>query len=186
MNQLSADCGTYNQLRQQAHQYKRLVDTVDLIEQEPFSLFSPWKATPKRQCPVAEAPHILQHDIVETRFERSWQLYNLLQNKHSHIYVILKAEDGLSDLAFMRGWRIIHGGLYLHETIRYQAMAPILEYSIFTDIYLVDNVEPEDTTLFNDVIIPYYADNENHQPDADEEDFDEFFTPDETDTEEEF
>ena len=183
MNELSAEIGTYNQLRQQAAKYPSLVAMVDIIEQRPWIDFDPWKATPVRQSPVETRPmHITQPPVLSSLNKYS-KLFNVLYNNTIDVLVILKAEQGLEDLALVKGWKIIRHALYEYELRPYLKIATkINNYQDFVDVYLQDEIEPEDTSLFNDLIVSYYADKQDHNIDPDEEDFDEFFEPDQEET----
>ena len=105
-------------------------------------------------------------------------LYNALYNSTISAMVILPATESLSDIAFEKGWRIIHPNLEYFEMMRYinRFNCELYDGSRFYLDYLVDDeLDDQDVEYLNSLVDPLW-DSTPVLPDADEEEFDENFS----------
>lgn len=105
-------------------------------------------------------------------------LYNALYNSNISAMVLLPAVESLSDIAFEKGWRIIHPNLEHFEMLRYvyRFNCEVQSGSQFYLDYLVDDeLDDQDAEYLGSLLDPLW-DSTAVQPDADEEEFDEFFS----------
>lgn len=88
-------------------------------------------------------------------------LFNVLQNNDS--FVIMSALDGLSDLAFDKGWRIFDAAITFGRMQEYQNnydMPFYTEANFYLD-FLQDEVMPEEEAAFlANLCTCYYEDND--------------------------
>ena len=109
-------------------------------------------------------------------------LFNVLQNNDS--FVIMSALDGLSDLAFDKGWRIFDAAITFGRMQEYQSnydMPFYTEANFYLD-FLQDEVMPEEEAAFlASLCTCYYEDNDQLNPeeldDADSSLFENNFVP---------
>ena len=89
-------------------------------------------------------------------------LFNVLQNNDS--FVIMSALDGLSDLAFDKGWRIFDAAIPFKRMQEYQNdydMPFYTEANFYLD-FLQDEVMPEEEcTFLAGLCTCYYEDNDS-------------------------
>lgn len=116
-------------------------------------------------------------------------LYNALYNSNISEMIILPATESLSDLAFEKGWRIIHPNLDHFEMLTYidRFNCELQSGSQFYLDYLVDDeLDDQDAEYLASLLDPLW-DSTPIPPDADEEEFDENFSsfPEEEEAEEE-
>jgi len=187
MNQLSADCGTWKQLAHEAKKYPLLVESAEWLAQYEATPFLyhfcgpvlPFLTrSPERECPVETTRHLVKPHLVEVEQTKVGHLWNLLHNADRSL-IALPASEGLSDLAFDKGWRIIHPNIGTHELRRYEERFTIgrMDGATFYTEYLEDEEMTDDSAeFFNGVIVPLYEAESNHGIDADEEEFDENFS----------
>lgn len=103
--------------------------------------------------------------------------YSIIQN--NQLLIALPAEEVLTDLMFEKGWRSMVAEASLREVAAVGA-------TLWDPIEFYKEYLAEDPLDPCDVKETYYED-KGAPPDADEEEFDEFFVPDEeTDTSERF
>ena len=91
--------------------------------------------------------------------------FNLLCNKKD--YVFMSATDGLSDLAFEKGWRIALPAITYRQMNEYHhSFIPFMTEAQFYLEYLQDEVMPEEEAVFlAGLCTVYYEDNDQLNPD---------------------
>ena len=107
-------------------------------------------------------------------------LYNALYNSATSSLVLLPATEGLPDLAFDKGWRIIHPNMEYFEMLKYTTRfnCELMTGSQFYLDYLADDeLDEQDAEYLGSLLDPIW-DSTPIPPDEDEEEFDEFYADD--------
>jgi hypothetical protein len=199
-NALSKEIGSWEKLALDAKKYPRLVETAKKLakQQELGHLKIPVKQVrikaaniaASRQCPVPENRPVVKARVMVTKETNTTRLWNMLH--HMEHGLVTVPATGLNDLAFDKGWRIIHHGLEDFEIPRYTDRfdARQMDEAEFFLTYLEDIEMTEDSAeFFGDIIRPLYEaeqqDNLGAGPDSDEEEIDvEFFGEEQEEQEE--
>jgi hypothetical protein len=116
-------------------------------------------------------------------------LYNALYNSNTSSLILLPVIESVSDIAFEKGWRIIHPNLAYQDVEQYKERFGCEVYDgarFYLDHLVDDELDDQDVEYLNSLLDPLW-DTAVVAADLDEEEFDENFSsfPEEDETEEE-